>query len=352
MKLRFMCFLLVFAFTVSLFSACVNEPEDTLSVVSSDDISDESLEFNPSVLAGSIGKELFRYTCFEDAMSWTNYNKIFDIECAKKTENGETLFIFNSKDDVESFVSQVPYDETEYSKEALGFLRNIKNHDEEFFKEKILIMSVFGHSTNGFEYELDSLTIKDGTLKLKYLYSSASVAADCVSTKYYVITEIKREYVSSCEKFFVDVIQDPFVSLEYNAQMLDGKFDDSKMASQYVMGIHFDEVEPYVISTKDEAEHFLTLLDASSTEAINFLKALPEGYFDDKTLIVNAFVLPNAGYKYGVSDVRKTSNNIAVFYKCSYRDGDDVEILKISFIELEKEDIGNRGIYAKINVPL
>ena len=42
MKLRFVCFLLIFTFAASLFSACANEPEDTLSVVSFEESSEET----------------------------------------------------------------------------------------------------------------------------------------------------------------------------------------------------------------------------------------------------------------------------------------------------------------------
>lgn len=375
-------YLLLMALLICVFSACDNTSEDTSSLTSSEitseegsdiasesddassltssDItseknSDTSSESDTSNYESSIAKKLFRYCCFEDITVWQDYNRIFGIECAEKTQNGKTLFVINNKEDLEIFTSQIPYNETQISENSLEFLGFIKSHNEDFFEEQSLLISIFEHNNNGFEYELNSVIAEDGTLKLEYFYRTITQVAESALTKYYVITEIKKDDISDCEEFVVDCVHDPLVSFEYNVQMIEGKFKDSESSNcqKYIMPVDNCEIEPYIMQNEYEANAFLALLDENYIDTTDFIKNLPEGYFNDNLLIANAYVLPSSGFQYEVSDVCRSTNHVAVFYNCYYPMPDTAVTYGMnydfSFIELKKSDLGDRGIYAKVN---
>lgn len=335
MKIRLICFLLIFSFTLVILSACDNTPEDTSSQTSSE-ITSEEISDTSSEPENMVSEVSFDFRCFEDMTVWENYDEIFNIECAKKTENGETLFVVKNKEDLETFVSKFKYS-------SMEVVKSFENLSDDYFEEKTVLISIFATPTEGYEYDLISAVVEDDTLKLDYSYRMTQEAVDLVLTKYYCVVEVEKDEIDGCEKY---VVESEFNStsrelefIEHTlwfAKILDPKYDEYV---NYFEKNKDKEKVTYVLTSVEEVEEFSTILRSP----YDLVSEIPDGYFDEKVLIVNNFVANNmSDDEIFVEKVCANENGIRVYYglKKGVADfGLPAEDSILHFVEINKSDV-------------
>lgn len=197
---RNIVYLVLIALLIGVFSACANDPEDASSLMSSEE-SSENVSETVSETTENVKDVNFDFYCFDDMSALASDDAIFNIGCAKKTENGETIFVFNSKEDIANFIPGIPHS-------CLNVIEYLNDFSDSYFEEKTIFVSIFFNPTDGYMYELESVVKENETLNFEYTYKLQREVVNCAITEYYCIVEVPKNEIDGCEKYIVERVFD------------------------------------------------------------------------------------------------------------------------------------------------
>lgn len=124
------------------------------------------------------------------------------------------------------------------------------------------------------------------------------------------------------------------------AKIRDPKYDE--YVNYFEMNQDKDKVT-YVITSIEEAKTFSSLLHETDAARIDLANNIPDGYFEEKILIVNNFVSKSIGYgSISVEKVSVNENGVRVYYHYEPTDKEIIlpaEEPQLFFVEVDRLDV-------------
>ena len=110
--------------------------------------------------------------------------------------HGKTLVI-ESKEELEEYIKTnmdvhgLHHKEKVYEDSTIGFVDAVEEYDEEFFKEKALVIVLLTESSGSIRHKLTKASVKDGTMEIKIERNVPEIGT-CDMAGWHVLVETEK----------------------------------------------------------------------------------------------------------------------------------------------------------------
>ena len=119
--------------------------------------------------------------------------------------NGQTIII-ESKEELDEYFNankekyNLGHREKVYADSTIGFEDAIEKYDEEFFKNKNIVLLLVTATSGSITYKADNITINDGVMDVK-ISRHAPEYCDCMMAGWHIIVETEKVSINEINVF-------------------------------------------------------------------------------------------------------------------------------------------------------